>query len=184
MVTEAVKARAIQTCEGVIKITKREMLVQGTYITDSIVNEDLAEEGAICGGHQACLVGSLYLSNGLTYTAIRRAANDDWDGSIPGWFLACRERTLEERPSLKVAYDAFNQAAHETILNNYSEFLETEWNESEGEYVPNDYFTPTEGWGEWFFEKVLEDEPFETVNAEIVSVAERAIEMIESGVVS
>jgi hypothetical protein len=56
--------KALATCDGVIEIAKNEMLVRGNYIT-GIVDDKLKQQGAICGGRQACLVGSLYLAHGV-----------------------------------------------------------------------------------------------------------------------
>src|SRR5688572_27543090 len=54
------KAHAI--LDGVVAISGREMLIHGTYVTSDVVRPDLAREGAICGGRQACLLGSVALA--------------------------------------------------------------------------------------------------------------------------
>lgn len=54
--------RAHAILDGVVQISENEQLIHGEYLTPYVVNEDLAKRGAICGGHQACLIGSVALS--------------------------------------------------------------------------------------------------------------------------
>lgn len=174
MATEAEKSHAIATCDGVITITKREMLQQGVYVSHNICDPKLADEGAICGGRKACLVGSIFLANGHTYHEFMRAASggSPYVGHLPSWFQTGRWEFMADKPSLSLAYDAFNEAAWEAIERDHAELdIEAE-------------FPPIEGWAEYFFEVVLEDESQEVIQAEVIALANRAKTLIETGVVS
>ncbi len=94
---------ALETLDNVISIAKREMMVQGTYISDGVVDEKLARKGAICGGHQACFVGSLYLGAKIP---IKKMLDPQF-----GFEWSSRRDIMKNRPALRMAYEAANDAA-------------------------------------------------------------------------
>lgn len=96
--------KAINTIDGMIEIAKREQLIQGTYVDDK-VDETLKIEGAICGGHKACLIGSAYIAYGRKIEAGDAYA---WlDGVEPDE----RYTFLRRRPALRLAIDALDTEA-------------------------------------------------------------------------
>lgn len=54
---------AIATLNGMTAITKNEMLRRGIYVGSDVVSRRLKQNGAICGGHQMCAIGSLVVSH-------------------------------------------------------------------------------------------------------------------------
>lgn len=101
-----IKNKAIAICDGMREIARNEMLTRGTYVTDEIVRPDLAQSGAICGGHQACAVGSMLLAAG-----VRRRRNEYNNVYLPGADVDRRADYLRRHPHIKAAYDALNEAA-------------------------------------------------------------------------
>lgn len=99
--------KAIDVLDGIREITKNEMLVARQYVSQDIVDPELAAEGAICGGRNACLVGSAYLAAG-----IKLKKDDMGFVDLPGIGDADdRARFRKNRPGLRVAMDALNEAA-------------------------------------------------------------------------
>lgn len=173
--------KAISTCDGVIRIANNEMLQQGVYVSRDIVNPALEREGSICGGRNACLVGSIYLAHGVPFKDM------DHEGHIPSFFAYGRESYMADKPALRLAYDAFNQAAFDTLEREYSDVIPyvQEWDEDSECYLCTDVpDEPSEGWGEWFFEKALEGQEDSFIQQEVIRVANRAKELIESGLVA
>lgn len=185
--------KALRVCDGVISIAANEMLVQGTYVTEHVANQELKERGAICGGRKACLVGSMYLSHGDLPT--KEEANERYghSGFWAGIFRPpYRPEYMADRPALKLAYDAFNTAAYEIMLSEpwTREFETEEYDDDEGEYVTarieidvSSQHEPSEGWGEYFFEIVLKSEEDYFVRGQVIRVAENAKDLIQTGAV-
>lgn len=177
-----IEKKALDTCDGVIVMAQAEMLRQGVYVTRDIIDRERERDGSICGGRQACLVGSIFLAYGVPWGDI------DFEGHIPSFFSAeNRESYMADKPALELAYTAFNQAAFEIVEREYGERLDYDydWDEDKDCYMPTDRLeVPPEGWGEYFFEKVLGDEGSrETVQLEVIRLANRAKELIQSGLV-
>lgn len=110
-----VRAEAVKIFEGMEQIIRNEMLARGVYITAYVVNPDLAESGAICGGHQACMVGSMWIAAGVKAEVV-----DDGDGYGPIFYLPgtegrVREEFLAKRPALRLAYDAMNELSRQFV---------------------------------------------------------------------
>jgi hypothetical protein len=61
----SVQDDAIKILDGIEEIARNQMLVRGLYITDEVVRPDLAEAHSICGGRQACMVGSMWIAAGF-----------------------------------------------------------------------------------------------------------------------
>lgn len=151
--------KALKNCDGVIEIANNEMLIQGDYVTHTIENEELARQGSICGGHQACLVGSIYIAHGVK--PWRKSVGPILFGRGP------REKFMSTRPALRLTYDAFNRAAFEKIGRG------------------QDYDLGPDGdWAEWFFEKYLGGSTHNAIRRQVIEVANRAKELIREGVVT
>lgn len=133
---------AYEAIDGIIQIAKREQLKQGFYISQDI-DQELKNEGAICGGRQACLIGSLYISYGIK----GRWQSDSWGGKdwgLPGVNPRQRERYLKNKPDLKLAYETLNETALRYIKKNYPYNIDDQ-----------DETEPIEGWAEHLFESIL-----------------------------
>lgn len=160
--------KALNTLDGVIKIADNEMLIQGDYVTAEIVNPELAKKGAVCGGRKACLVGSTYLAHGV------KVWRED-GGLFETWR---RDDFMRTRPALRLAYEALNEAALRLIKREHRDVI-AEWS-----YDGIGLSEPSQGWGEYFFERVLENESHNTIREQVTRVARSAKRLIRSGVVA
>lgn len=103
---DAVQITALRALEGMAEVVRNEMLAQGRYVRH-LTRPDLAASGAICGGHQACAIGALWMGAGI------KPRRDVWGE----WMLegaddsSNRDVFLEDRPGLRLAYNALNDAA-------------------------------------------------------------------------
>jgi hypothetical protein len=142
--------RAIRNIDGIIEIAKNEQLRNGDYIF-SYINKELRDQGAICGGHAACLVGSLYISHGIKPIVSRGAAYSTFF-RLPGVQTVERQKFMRNRPGLKLAYKYINEAAKRYLDRHFPEHVKDleSLHKEEGFTFP-----PEEGWGEWLFENVL-----------------------------
>lgn len=116
-ITAETRAEAGKIFEGMEQIVRNEMLIRGVYITEYVANPALAESGAICGGHQACMVGSMWLAAGI------KPRWFDEDGyryfELPGTSVGdMRQNFLEAHPALKLAYDTMNSLSERFPVNN------------------------------------------------------------------
>lgn len=121
MPTQGTIEKAVKALDNMKEIVKNDMLEQGVYITESVVDQRLAEQGAICGGRKACAIGSLYIGYGI------RPDIEDGYAKLPGvddtryyWTggpnkPSERESFLKTRPGLRLAYDALNDAADKFV---------------------------------------------------------------------
>lgn len=99
------------------EIAKNDMIQRVGYYDDDIARPDLAESGAICGGHQACAVGSLYLAASVM------PKQDGWYDDVHGQYHLGNVNPSQRRVfmaeneliSLSEAYRALNDAAREYI---------------------------------------------------------------------
>lgn len=94
----------VEILEGVREIGNNEMMTRGNYVSHDVVRPDLADKGAICGGRQACAVGSLFLAAGVPFDIAARVST--------GFE---RHRFMADHPDLRAAYDALNAAAYRYI---------------------------------------------------------------------
>src|SRR4051812_668533 len=112
MPAESTKEKALDALTGMAAIVKNEMLMHNNYVTPTVVNEKLAKAGAICRGHKACAIGSLWLG-----AHVRMTLDDEYDGikyyDMPGVAPDERDDFVKTRPGLKLAYEKINEAAHE-----------------------------------------------------------------------
>lgn len=85
--------------DGIVAITKNDMLVHGSYLTE-IINERLAAQGSVCGGRAACLLGSALLAT--PRIDLDRASMD-----FPGAYATA----LRSRPGLRLAVQTLDEVA-------------------------------------------------------------------------
>ncbi len=116
----SVQDDAIKILDGIEEISRNQMLVRGTYITD-VVDQDLAAAHSICGGRQACMVGSMWIAAGvwimhngemeLPGVTIHKMPNGS--GIVYSDYpnMNMREIVLTTRPDLKLAYDTMNEVS-------------------------------------------------------------------------
>jgi hypothetical protein len=109
-------ASPLEVIENFETIVRRERLVRGSYgeppkmIHDPEhrqIAEELRDAGAICGGIQACAIGTLWLA---ARVRLNFAEGTDW--AVPNWMGEHeRPKAIEETPHLGEALDALNAAA-------------------------------------------------------------------------
>lgn len=99
------KQKALDALDGMAQIVKNEMLVRGEYLTSEVVNESLAAKGAICGGHKACAIGSLWLGYGVKMEGMPGLRE------LPGTDEEERKAFTRTRPALRAALNHLNAAA-------------------------------------------------------------------------
>ncbi len=109
----------LQVLSNMRQIVENETLVHSVYISERVDRPDLAEAGAICGGHHACAVGSLYLAAGV---------EPDIDGygaaSLPDANQYHDDRLLfmADKPALLEAYNTLNLVAGEYLARHNLRF--------------------------------------------------------------
>lgn len=110
-----IKLEALGALGGMQIVVNNEMLKRRTYISDCVEDQELAEAGALCGGHKACAVGSLLLGAGVKPTMSGDYA--DLPEANPNTLVSGRpsprEKFMADNPGVKLAYDALNQAAQQ-----------------------------------------------------------------------
>ena len=102
-VADSTKEGALRALDGMREVVRREMLTQGTYVSEEGLNPRLA--GAICGGRRHCAIGSLWVGAGVKHRVVKGAV------TLPGVGEEDRPRFLRRHPALKLAYDALNRVA-------------------------------------------------------------------------
>lgn len=167
-------AKALDTCDGVIEIAKNEMLVQGDYVSSTIMNHELKAKGSVCGGRQACLVGSEYLAYG-----VRMFAED-----FPGFSYHTREDFMRNRPGLRLAYRAINEAAHRYAIRHWPKYVKDEIADFSHQW--EDSTTPNEGWGEWFFEDLCKHNhiDYDETRQHVIKIVRNAKSLIRAEVIT
>lgn len=105
---------ALKTLGGMREIVEAEMLEQGTYVTEDVVDE--SKSGAICGGRRYCAIGALGVAYGFKpYTG----ETDRWDYPIPTqeWNLfvmwGSRYSFVGAHPALELALTMLDEVADE-----------------------------------------------------------------------
>lgn len=120
-------AKAISALVGMREIVENEMLVRGEYVTP-VVNKELAETGAVCGGRKYCAIGSLWAGYGIQPRLANVNPSSAWadfpvlDGAIekattstysPWNGVIGRSEFLAEHPALALALDHLDAVAKE-----------------------------------------------------------------------
>lgn len=85
-ITKDTKVEAVAILDRMLEVVDNDMLARVGYVSSTIVRPDLAEQGAVCGGHNACAIGSLYLAAG-----VQPLKADDYDL----WYMPSMAVSLE-----------------------------------------------------------------------------------------
>lgn len=110
-VTWQVREGAIKTLNGMKQIARNEMLKPGHYVSGTVEDPELAKKGAVCGGHSACLIGSLYIAGGVKFREVGRTWDEQRIVDLPGVKSGRQKEYMARRPHLRLAWDALNDAA-------------------------------------------------------------------------
>lgn len=94
-------------------IAANDMMRRGTYLTPKPVDHELVESGAVCRGHQACAIGSLWLAAGVEPVRARYPFSAVTDLALPGVDANTMPAFLADKPALRAAFDALNAEAEE-----------------------------------------------------------------------
>ncbi len=93
------------------QIVENDMLIRLTYVEAVLTRPDLAEAGAICGGHRACAIGALWIAGGWTPGHAEYSFTNSSGYSSSVFSEAYRDEYLADKPALSSAHDALNAAA-------------------------------------------------------------------------
>lgn len=163
--------KALDDLDGLISIAEREQLQQGIYVSHNI-DQELKNEGAICGGRQACLVGSLYLAHGVkaektgSKTSWYNYYKGDWERDeagdmvyideyeLPGVDPDNRDEFMQKRAALRLAYQYLNLAAHNYIKKNHKDEYDVLIEDFDNAW--SERVEPECGWAEHLFETTLD----------------------------
>lgn len=128
----SLEKQAIKILNGMKEVVENEQLIKGAYITEEVVNKDLAKAGAICGGHQACAIGSLWIGADTPRESYFDHAGNEIITEVYGVDQGhIRDEFLDrpENAALKVAYDAINEATLQYVEKHDLEgTMDTEFN--------------------------------------------------------
>lgn len=95
--------QAVEILDRMAEIAEREMLVSGNYVDPFYIDPKMG--GAVCGGRKTCAVGSLFVAGGAEVEVNRG------EFRLPAANPGNRDDYLADRPALRLAYDALNDAA-------------------------------------------------------------------------
>lgn len=126
---------ALKTLDNMEEIVRNEMMRHVGYLGDE-VDATLAESGAICGGLQACAIGSMILAHptfgretrklgwgregyrNYRYGSEAHHRREDAFARGVANLASVREEEYEKWPGLSLAHDALNMAADEYMADN------------------------------------------------------------------
>lgn len=115
---------AIKILDGIEEIARRDMLIRGTYITP-VLNEELAAAGTICGGRQACMLGSMWIAAGFT---VMEKGEMELPGvttdKLPEEYKSCgsvygRKEAAALKPDLDLAFHTMNEVCYDLGVEIY-----------------------------------------------------------------
>ncbi len=106
--TPELRAEALAILDRFCQIVDNDMLIRGDYIDSEVSRPDLADAGAICGGHKACAIGSLWIAGGH-----HPKAPTDYSDWYSIFDIDIRAKYLAQRPALELAHAALVAAAIE-----------------------------------------------------------------------
>lgn len=106
-----IKREAMAALGGMSIIVNNEMLKRRQYVTVEVLDLDLADSGALCGGHGACAVGSLLIGGGVNPVTKDAYGNECYELPMAYVDSGKRAEFMAEHPGIKLAYDALNEAA-------------------------------------------------------------------------
>jgi hypothetical protein len=96
----------IEVLDRMRSIVEHEMIQHDVYISQSVVDRELAAQGAVCGGHRVCAIGALYLAAGV---GIKQ--NENGGRWLPGVSPHDRHDFMFNKPTLRLVYDTLNEVA-------------------------------------------------------------------------
>lgn len=102
--SDGLKVKILAALDGMAEIARAEMMRQVGYLE---MNVKPSRKDSICGGHQACAIGSLWLAAGIR---IRRTSGYI---ELPGASPGARSRFVQNRPVLRHSLAFLNEAAVE-----------------------------------------------------------------------
>lgn len=118
MTAHAVMAVTTREAFGILdrmlEVVDNDMLAHEGYISRRIVRPDLAEQGAVCRGHNACAIGSFFLAAGVKPKQIGMG-RDSWRYMPEAINPELREEYMADYPAMALAYRALNNAATEYV---------------------------------------------------------------------
>lgn len=107
------KQQAVEIIERMEVIIHNEMLFKGEYVSRYIERQDLKDQGAVCGGHRVCAIGSLWMAAGILPTEQEDLGEEVW--FLQTAFEGFREEEFIRCPALELAYDTLNGVSRERI---------------------------------------------------------------------
>lgn len=160
--SKATADRAIGALKRMKEIARNEMMARGSYISE-VTNLELARKGSVCGGHNACAIGSLWIGYGVPIQYGWSTAYPYLEG------VSCsldRQEFVAHRPGLKLALRALNDASVRWTMQNRPHELGTIQSRLWHDEV------------ECLFESVLADAPAAELNRTMGDVIDSAIRQI------
>jgi hypothetical protein len=143
-VEDRVVKKALSTLDNMKTIAENEMLIRGTYVDTVVVNDDL--RGAPCGGHRACLIGSMFLAHDPVPKVLRRKEGERQLGELfDSMAPSNRVFWMESRPALRLVYDTMDEIAAKKIDRS------SVWNSDENwsaRHAVNEFDSPAEAYFE------------------------------------
>ncbi len=106
--TPELRTEALAILDRFCQIVDNDMLVRGEYVEAGVSRPDLADAGAICGGHRACAIGALWIAGGH-----KPEATDHYSTWYSIFRFEIRAEYLAQRPALELAHTALVAAAIE-----------------------------------------------------------------------
>lgn len=113
--TENARSKALKALDGMAEIVRNERLIRGQYIDDEFEPEMAT---AVCQGHRYCAIGSLWAGYGVK---VKRSKDywGEYDYALPGTSEGDdREAYLKNRPGLRAALEALNEASDAFVEEN------------------------------------------------------------------
>ena len=114
MYAPSTKQQALDILDGVVEIAEHGQLIHSEYLSYESARPALA--GAICGGHQACLIGSLAIAARPINKHGTRPALELIAILRESAYAPDSEQALQRRPGLKLALEALNATAEARLL--------------------------------------------------------------------
>lgn len=107
-ITEPMKEKVLSTLDGMAEIARAEMMARVGYVTPAVARP--RRRGAVCQGHKACAIGSLWLAAGVKLQPLYRGTGNL---VLPGVSQGERGEFIRTRPVLRHSLHFLNQAASE-----------------------------------------------------------------------
>lgn len=104
--------KALDTLDGMKEIVEHEMIERGSYSTAEIIDRDLYEKGAVCGGRRYCAIGAMVVAYGIP-SHQESQGRYPWEQTVDfGMAVSGGRRSYyKKHPGLDIAHDALNEAA-------------------------------------------------------------------------